>query len=50
MIHSISKGRHEVSLTELLIVKIAHEPLGIGDAIPPQLVLNISHGEWGKHK
>ena len=37
------KRSHEVSLTKLIVVKIAEEPLGIGDAIPPQFVLIISH-------
>ena len=37
------QGRREVSLTKLLLVKITHELLGIGNVIPPQLILSISH-------
>lgn len=37
------KGGHEMSLIELIIVKVALEPLGVRYAIPPQLVLNIRH-------
>lgn len=38
--------KHETSLTELIIVKVAQKLLGVGYAIPPQLVLSIRHGEW----
>ena len=44
------QGRREASLTKLLLVKITHEPLGIGNVIPPQLILSISHRERGKHE
>lgn len=44
------KRSREVSLTKLNIVKINQEPLDIGDAIPPQLILGISHQKWGKHE
>ena len=37
------KERDETSLTELIIVKVTQELLGVGYAIPPQLVLSIHH-------
>ena len=41
------KGKKE---DKLIIVKVAQEPLGVGYAIPLQLVLSICHGEWSKHE
>ena len=45
-----SKGRHEASNVELLIVQPLKKLLGIGNVAPPQVVLSISHGVWGKHE
>ena len=45
-----SKGRHEVSDVELLIVQPFKKPLGIGNATPPRVVLSISRAVWGKHE
>ena len=39
-----------MSLVKLIVVQVTHEPLGIGNSIPPQLVLNISHGKLGKRE
>ena len=43
-----SKGRHEASNVELLIVQPLKKPLGIGNTIPPQVVFSFSHGVWGQ--
>ena len=39
-----------MSPIELIIVQLICDPLGIGNAIPSQLVLSVLHGKWGKHK
>ena len=46
----LNEGRHETSLAKLIIVQIIHKPPDIRNVIPPKLVLNISHGKWGKHE
>ena len=43
-----SKGRHEASNVELLIVQPLKKPLGIGNTTPPQVVFSFSHGVWGQ--
>ena len=45
-----NKGRYEIGDAKLLIVQSIKEPLSIGYAIPPRVVLSISHGAWGKHE
>ena len=45
-----SKGRHEAGDDEFIIVQSIKEPLGIGNATPPQVVLSIGHEAWGKHE
>ena len=45
-----SKGRYKAGDAEFLIVQSIKEPLGVGNATPSQVVLNISHGVWGKHE
>ena len=35
---------------ELLIVQLLKKLLGIGNTIPPRVLLSISHGVWGKHE
>ena len=43
-----SKGRHEVGDTKFLIVQSIKEPLNVGNATPPQVILSIGYGVWGK--
>ena len=45
-----SEGGHKVSVVELIIVQLICNRLGIGNAIPTQLVLSLCHGKQGKHK
>ena len=49
-IHLNSKGRPEAGDAEFLIVQSIKEPLGVGSATPPQVVLSISHEAWDKHE
>ena len=39
-----SKGRHEVSDVELLIVQPLKKPLSIGNITPSRVVFNINYG------
>ena len=41
---------HEASIVELIIVMLIRNSCSIGNAIPPQLVLNVCHGKRGKYK
>lgn len=45
-----SERRHEASKVEPLVIEPHKEPFGIGNITPPYVVLNISHGVWGKHE
>lgn len=49
-IYHRSEGRHKASVVEFLIVQLILNPLGIGNVIPPQLILCISHRKQGKHE
>ena len=49
-IYMSSKGRHKVVDVEFLIIQSIKESSGIGNATPPQVVLNIGHRVWGKHE
>ena len=46
----LNEGSHEMSLFELNIIQIIDKPASIGNAIPPKLLLSISHGRWDKHE
>ena len=45
-----SKGGHEASIVELIIVQLLPNLIGINHAMPPQGILSIGHGERGKHE
>ena len=49
-IYLSSKERHEAGDVEFLIIQTINELPDIGNATPPQVVLNIGHGVWGKHE
>ena len=49
-IYLSSKGRHEASDVELLVVQPLKKPLSIGNTTPPRFVLSISHRVWDKHE
>ena len=49
-IYLSSKGRHEASDIEPLIVQPLKKLPSIGNTTPPRVVLSISHGVWGKHE
>ena len=45
-----SKGGHEMSTVELIIVQLLHKPVDIGHTKAPQGVLSVSHREQSKHE
>ena len=49
-IYLSSKGRHEVGDVEFFIVQSIEESPGVRNATPPQVILSIDHGVWGKHE
>ena len=45
-----SKGGHEASTVELLVVQFLWHQLSERNATPPQIVLSVRHGTWSKHE